>query len=163
MKVKAYAAHSGRVSYRWRTCSLVGNDLDALDVASGLEDLTQHVLSDSGVQSTNIQRALVRLRGSATRNVARLAAGRGHGVGAHGRADGGRDRVVVLRDDDRGERRGRHVLLWLALVSVVARSASRRRRGKRSPRVLLVGHSVARQSAHESNRTKSTGRFFNLN
>jgi len=45
---------------------LVGNNLDTLDVASRLEDLTQDVLRDAGIQASDIQRALVRLRSCAT-------------------------------------------------------------------------------------------------
>jgi len=116
-----------RRAYRWSARRLVRDDLDALDVAGGLENLAQHVLGDSGVQSTDVQGSLVGLGGSAARHVAGLAAGWGHWVAGHRGADGGGDGVGVLRDDDRGQRGGRHVLLLLllALVAIVAGGAAR--------------------------------------
>jgi hypothetical protein len=36
------------------TYILVGNDFDILDVASGLEDLSQHLFGDPRVQASNI-------------------------------------------------------------------------------------------------------------
>lgn len=109
-------------------------------MSSGLEDLTKHVLSDPRVESSHIQSALVGLGSRATGHIARLAAGRGHGVARHGGANGRGNGVVVLRDDDGGERRGRHVLLGLRLVVVAGRTAGGGRRGELCPRVLLVGH-----------------------
>lgn len=54
------------LTYGWRAGCLVRDDLDALDVASRLEDLAQNILRDTGIQSTNIQRPLVGLgRGTA--------------------------------------------------------------------------------------------------
>ena len=53
-------------STKQATYILVGNNLDTLDVASRLEDLTQDVLRDAGIQASDIQRALVRLRSCAT-------------------------------------------------------------------------------------------------
>ena len=110
---------------------LVRNDLDALDVAGGLEDLAQDVLGDARVQASHIQCAFVRLGGGAARDVARPSAGGRHDVCAHGRADGRRDGIRVLRDDDGCERRRGHVLLRLAGgAAVVARGAGRGRRGR---------------------------------
>jgi hypothetical protein len=132
------------VSYRRRTDGLVRDDLDALNVASRLEDLTQHIFRDAWVQSSHVQRALVRLGGCTTGHVARAAAGGrhgGHGPAGQGRAHGGRDRVGVL-GDDWGERRGHLLLLWSALIhSIVPRGARvGRRRRHISPRVPSVGH-----------------------
>jgi hypothetical protein len=118
-------------TYRWGAGSLVRDNLNTLDVAGRLEDLAQNVLGDSGVQSTNIQGPLVGLRRGATRGVGRAAsARRGHDPSRHGRADGSRDWVRVLRDDDGGEGRRRHVLLSVALLAIVARRALCRRRGR---------------------------------
>ena len=70
-------------------------------MAGGLENLAQHILGDSGIESTHIQCPFVWLRSGASRDVARLAAGGRHGIARHGRADGRRDGIVVLWDDHR--------------------------------------------------------------
>jgi hypothetical protein len=115
-------------TYRWGAGGLVRDNLNTLDVASRLENLAQDVLSDSGVESTNIQGPLVGLGRSAARGVGRAAsARRGHDPSRHWRADGSRDWVRVLRDDDWRERGRRHVLLGVALLAVVARRALCRR------------------------------------
>lgn len=44
---------------------LVRDDLHILNMASGLEDLAQNVLSDTRIQTTNVQSPLVGLRGGA--------------------------------------------------------------------------------------------------
>lgn len=127
-------------TYSRRACGLVGDDLDALDMASGFEDLTQNVLGDPRVQTTNVQCPLVRFRRSTARGVASSAGGR-HDTTRHGRADRSRDGIGVLWDDHRGERGRRHVLLSAALLAIVARGASggrwRRQVGARRCR---VGH-----------------------
>jgi hypothetical protein len=132
-----------RKTHGWGAGSLVGDNLDALDVASRLEDLAQDVFRDTGVESTNVQGALVWLRGGATRGIARTStsAGGRHDTTRHGGADGGGDGVGVLGDDDGGERRGRHVLLGVALLAVVARRTGRRRWGRQvAARRCRVGH-----------------------
>lgn len=87
------------------TYVLVRDDLDVLDVTSGLEDLAQDILRDAGIKAADIQGALVGLGGGATRE--RAPTGRGHDlVAAHGRGDGSRNRVGVGRNV---QRRGRHV------------------------------------------------------
>jgi hypothetical protein len=133
---------AGVVSYRRRTDGLVWNNLDALDVASRLEDLTQHIFSYSGVQSSHIQGSLVRFGRGATRDVAWSTTARRHGVQARvarqGRAHGGGDGVRVLGDDHRRERRGRHMLLGSAVLSVIARGSGWR--WEVTSRLLLVGH-----------------------
>lgn len=89
------------------TYVLVRNDLDVLNMAGRLENLAQDVFCDAGVQASNIQSTLVRLRSSAATE--RAAAGRRHNAAlvaasAHRRGDRGRDRVRVLRDVQRGRR-----------------------------------------------------------
>ena len=134
---------TGSVSYRRRTDGLVRDDLDALDVASRLENLTQHFFSYSRVQSSHVEGSLVRFGRGATGHVAWPATARRHGVQARvagqGRSHGSWDGIRVLGDHDGGERRGRHVLLRLALVAVEARGAAGWRR-EITPGLLLVGH-----------------------
>jgi hypothetical protein len=137
---------TGSVSYRRRTDGFVWNDLNALDVASRLENLTQHIFSYSGVQSSHVEGSLVRFGRGATGHVAWSAARRHHGVvvprvAGQGRAHGGWDGIVVLGDHHGRERRRRHVLLLPALVAIVTRGAAGRR-GEVTPRLLLVGHVV---------------------
>jgi hypothetical protein len=100
---------------------LVRDDLNTLDVTGRLENLTKHVLGDPRIQPTNIQGSFVRFRGGATRDVAWSTAGRRHDIGAHRRANGRRDRVRILRDDDGRKRWWRHVLLLALVASIVAR------------------------------------------
>lgn len=111
-------------------------------MASRLEDLTQNVLGDTGVESTDIQGPLIRLGSSTAWSVGRATcARRRHDTTRHRRADSGRDGVRVLRDDDGGERRRRHVLLGVALLAIVARRASDRRLGRQAgARRCGVGH-----------------------
>lgn len=125
---------------------LVRNDLDTLDMAGGLKDLTQDILGDPGVQAAHVQGSLVGLGGSATGDVAGASAGGRHDVCAHGRADGGGDGVRVLGNDDRRERWGRHVLLGLAgSAAIVAGGACRGRGGRHlSLRGGSVGHGACR-------------------
>ena len=78
------------------TYILVRDNLNILNMTSGLEDLAQDILSDSLIQSTDIERSLVRLgRGSSEAGTGR----RHHGL--VGRGDGAGDRVVVLGDVQR--------------------------------------------------------------
>jgi hypothetical protein len=42
---------------------LVGNDLDILNMARGLEDLAEDILGHTLVQASNIQSSLIRFRG----------------------------------------------------------------------------------------------------
>lgn len=130
------------VTYSGSAGGLVRDNLNTLDVASRLEDLAQNVLSDSGIESTNVQGPLVRLRRGAARGVGGASgARRRHDASRHGRADGGRDGVRVLRDDNGGERRRRHVLLGVALLAIVARRAGGGRWGRQAgARGCGVGH-----------------------
>ena len=125
-------------------------------MASGLKNLTQHILGDSRVQSSNIQRSFVWLGSSTARHIARLAASRRHWATRQGRADGGWDGIVVLRDDYRSKRRRRHMLLRVALVSIITRSARGRRR-QSSAGVLLVGHGC-RGEMRTANESQESGR-----
>lgn len=144
---------------------LVGDDFDVLDMASGLKDLTENILSNTRVQASDVQGALVWLGGSPTRHVARgVARGRQH-AGRHGRADGRGDRVGVLRDDDGGQGRRGHVLLWRALVAaVIARRASRSRLLRHgSRRRVRIGHygefKIKRSGKSESRRQLAAPRL----
>jgi hypothetical protein len=114
-------------------------------MSSGLENLTQHIFSHSGVESSHIERSLIRFGRGATGHVAWSTAARRHGVQAgvarQRRAHGGRDGIRVLRDHDRRKRRRGHVLLGYALVAIVTRGAAGGR-GKITPRLLLVRHFV---------------------
>jgi len=90
-----------------RTYVLVRNDFDILNMAGGLENLPEHILCNTWIKPSDIQRALVRFWGSTTHEAA-SAAWRHHPT-RHWRCDGSRDRVRVLRDDDGRQRRRRHV------------------------------------------------------
>lgn len=125
----------------WRvdcfTYVLIGDDLDVLDVAGSLEDLSQDILGDSRVQTTDVQRALVGLRGGAARE--RATAGRRHDlIATHGRGDGSRYRIRVGWDVQRWRR---HVGIG-AVAIFVARSSSTGLRGRRKlvPRDASIGH-----------------------
>lgn len=148
---------TGSVSYRRSTDGLVGNNLDALDVASGLKNLTQHFFSYSGVQSSHVEGSLVRFGRGATRHIARPTTAGRHGVQARvarqGRSHGSRDGIRVLRDHDGGERRGRHVLLLLALMAIEARGAAGWRR-EITPGLLLVGHGSSERWRKRRGRVK---------
>lgn len=120
------------------TCILVRNDFDALDMASRLEDLPQHIFGDARVQASHIQGPFVRLRSGATRDVTGTATGWRHDIGAHGGADCSGNGVVVLGDDDGRKRRG-HVLLLLALVAAIVTRRAGRGRGL-SARGSRIGH-----------------------
>jgi hypothetical protein len=54
----------------YATHILVGNNLNVLHMASGLEDLTQDILGDTLIQAANVQRPLVRFRSSASKAAA---------------------------------------------------------------------------------------------
>lgn len=118
---------------------LVRDDFDVLDVTSSLEDLTQNILGDTGIQATDIQGPLVRLWRGATRKWA--PAGRGQDlVATHGRGDSGRDWVGVGGDM---QRRRRHVGVRATVLGViVARSSSigLRRRGKLASGNTRISH-----------------------
>lgn len=127
------------------TYILVRDNLNALDMTGGLEDLAQDLLGDARVQATNIQRTLVGL-GSGTTTERAAAAGRDDAAliaaGAHRRGDGGRDGVSVLRDV---KRRGRHMSRVRAsvLAVLVARGARVGLRGRdltRGRRRTVVSH-----------------------
>jgi hypothetical protein len=106
-------------------------------MAGCLENLTQHFLCDPRVETSDIQRTLVRLGGGATHKSARAVGGHGGAVLAHGRRAGGRDGVGVLRDDDRRERRGGEVRRITAIVTVLV--PRRPRGGLRGRRQLRAG------------------------
>lgn len=119
------------------TYVLIGDDLDVLDVTSSLEDLSQDILGDSRVQTTNVQRTLVGFGGGAAGKGA--TAGRRHDlVAAHGRGNGGRDRVRVGWDVQRWRR---HVGIGTVAI-FVPRSSSIGLRGRRKlvSRNASIGH-----------------------
>ena len=83
------------------TYVLVRDDLNTLNVSGGLEDLLEHFLGDSRVQTTNVESSLVGLRSGTARTagtarrvqtIAIVVHSIGHGVGLHG----------ALRDVERG-------------------------------------------------------------
>lgn len=86
-----------------QTHIFVGDNLNILNVTSSLENLTKNILGDPLVQSTNVQRPLVRL-GSCSSEAA--SAGWGHHIDLTGRGDGSRDGIVVLGDMQRRRRKG---------------------------------------------------------
>lgn len=103
---------------------LIRDDLNTLNVSSGLEDLLEHFFGDSRVKTTDVQSSLVGLRSStartasATRRVQTIAVvvhSISHGVGLDG----------ALRDVERG---------------VLARSPAGRGGSGHLHLVLVVGH-----------------------
>jgi len=83
------------------TYVLVRDDLNTLNVSGGLEDLLEHFLGDSRVQTTNVESSLVGLRSGTARTtgtarrvqaVAIVVHSISHSVGLHG----------ALRDVERG-------------------------------------------------------------
>lgn len=110
---------------------LVGDDLDILDMARGLEYLAQHIFSHSLVQAANVEGPLVRLRRSSSE-----ARGRRQDAtldARAGRCHGRRDRVVVLRNMER--RRGE--VSWVALAILGGSGAHGLRSGRDN---ASVGH-----------------------
>lgn len=98
-----------------RTYVLVWDDLHALHVSSGLEDLLQDVLGHARVKTSNVKGSFVGFgRSSADLTT---STGRGEDV-----AKLFRDRIVVLRDVERRDRRGRHVATRAILIGAGARS-----------------------------------------
>lgn len=86
------------IAYRCWTGSrniLVRNNLDALDMARGFENLLQHFLRDSRIQSANVQGSLVGLW-RCTAHKASSAIGRHHLLSVHRGAQGCRYRIGVL-------------------------------------------------------------------
>ena len=103
---------------------LIRDDLNTLNVSSGLEDLLEHLLGDSGVKTTDVESSLVWLRSSTARaagaarrvqTVAVVVHGISHGVGLDG----------ALRDVEWG---------------VLARSPAGRGGSGHLHLVLVVGH-----------------------
>lgn len=126
---------------------LIRNDLDTDDMASRLKDLLQNILSHPRVKATDIQSPLVWFRGSTAYET--TGAGRGHHVSGHGRGNGGRDGVGVLRNHHRRAGRRRHVgriSLTIALRRIVllvgssSRGLGGRREGRRGGSGNVVGH-----------------------
>jgi hypothetical protein len=123
------------------TYVLVGDDLDILHVSSSLENLPQDLLSDPGVQATNVKGSLVGLRGGAPDGTAGAhrrtktvqAVGIGH---VHGK------RVVVLRDVEAKRRLARHALAVAVLIARLARHATHggRHGERRLGGTVVVGH-----------------------
>jgi hypothetical protein len=115
---------------------LVRNDLDILDMSSCLEDLPENILRHALVKAADVERPLVGLRRRSTD-----AAGRGEDTAdvlrSSRRGDGGRDRVVVLRNVQR--RRGNSLAV---LPAVEARGTRIWLRGQlaRIGRGSSVGH-----------------------
>lgn len=106
-------------------------------MTSSLEDLSQNILRNTGVQAADVEGTLIRLGRSTTGE--RTTAGRRHNlVAAHGRGDGRGDRVVVGRNM---ERRRRHVGVR-AIAVLVARGSciGLRGRGKLASGNTSIGH-----------------------
>jgi len=82
------------------TYILVRNDFDVLDMTSGLEDLTEHIFSNSWVKAPNVQGPLVRLRGCATNEAACTIRRHHASIFSHGRGYRGRNGIGVLGYDD---------------------------------------------------------------
>jgi hypothetical protein len=106
------------------TYVLIRDDLNTLNVSSGLEDLFEDFLGDSGVQTANVESSLVGLRSGTARTtgtarrvqtIAIVVHGISHGVGLLG----------ALRDVERG---------------VLARSTASRGGSGHLHLVLVVGH-----------------------
>jgi hypothetical protein len=113
------------MAYRCWTCSsniLVRNNLNALDMARGFENLLQHFLGDSRIQPPNIQCSLVRLWRSSTYKASSTGR-RHHLLAIHWRPEGCRYRIGVL-GDAQGSDWGRRHMRSLAII-VVARGARR--------------------------------------
>lgn len=99
---------------------LVGNDFDVLDMSSSFEDLAQDILSHARIKSTNIERTLIWLWGRTTNEPA-LAIWRHDDpiLTRHRRGYSCWNGIRVLRDDDRWERRRRHVRVAHAILAVL--------------------------------------------
>ena len=111
---------------------LVWYNLHALDMSRRLKNLLQNILCDSWIESTNIQRSLVRFWSSAPNACANR---RSEVVAGHGSVDSRWDRIVVLRDVERWDCRWWHMAARAILVAGLAwRSASRWRQWERSSR-----------------------------
>lgn len=128
------------------TYVLVRDDLDVLHVSGGFKDLPQDLLSDSGVQPTNVKSSFVRFRGGAPDGTA----------GAHGGGDAvglDRERVVVLRDVEPERRLRRHGLAVAVLEGGLARHGRRHGEG-RGGLGSVVGHcdDFPRKRGEESGR-----------
>lgn len=127
---------------------LVRDDLHVLNMTSSLKDLAKNILCNTGVEPTDIERSLIRL-GCHAAGEGTGAGGRHHAalVAGHGRGDGGRDGVRVLRNV---QRRRRHVCrVGLAILAILeARSASiglgRRRQLARGRGRSVLSHLVGR-------------------
>lgn len=134
-------------SFTWQryTHILVGDDLDVLNVTSSLEDLTQDILGNTLIQASHVQRPLVRLGGS-TAAESPSATGRHNLIDPrHGRGNGSRNRVVVLRDMEGRRGHVRRVRLAILAVLVAWSSSVRLGRGGQLRRVRsrsVVRHCV---------------------
>lgn len=119
-------------------------------MARGFEDLFEDILSHPGVQTTDVESSLVRLRGRPAHKPTR--AGRRHHVPGHRRGDGGRDRVGILRNHHGRARRRRHVgrirrsvtLRAIVMLSGGSRRSLRDVRGSRGGNVISHCEKTAR-------------------
>ena len=105
----------------WKTYILIRNNLDTLNMTGRFKDLFQNVLSDPGIQSSDVESAFVRLGRGAT-DEATAGGRRGDTRDRHGRGDSRGDRVRVLRDDHLREGRGWHVAAGSRVVLAWGRS-----------------------------------------
>lgn len=117
-------------------------------MASGLENLLENILCDAGVQTTDVESSLVGLGGSSAHITTRTSGG--HHVAGHGRGDGRRDWVRILRNHHGGPWRRGHVggvglavalgaIILLVLSSSGLRGRRQRRRGGSGS---VLGHRV---------------------
>lgn len=129
--------------------------------------MTQDVLGDARVQASDIQRTLVRLRGS-TATEGTTAAGRHHAAlvtaATHRRSDRGRDRIGVLRNMERRGRQVRRVRAGVLAILVARRTrvGLRRRwelaRGRGRTVVSHLCELVALGCLTEEQKTATNGR-----
>lgn len=112
LDVKTGQSSDSQLHVVWRASStyiLVRDNLDVLDVTSRLKDLSQNILRHTLIEATDVERPLVRFGSRSTK-----AGSRGENTASilrgPGRGDGGRDRIVVLRNVQRRRGNGLAVL-----------------------------------------------------
>jgi hypothetical protein len=112
------------------TYILVRNDFHVLYVPGRLENLTQNILSDSRIKASDIQSALVRLRGGSAHKSPSAIGRHNTPILPHGRCDCRWYGVRILWDDNRGKRGWRHMGVCLSIMPVLItrRTGSRLRR-----------------------------------
>lgn len=128
---------------RMDTHILVGNDLDILNMPRRLEDLTKDIFCYTRVQSSDVERPLVRLRCRST-GEGTSATRRHHATAliaaAHRGRDCRRDGVGVLRDVKRWRRQMRSVALIVLPILIPRGSSIRQRRGWELSVLNGIGH-----------------------